>query len=199
MTSLILRHSTATAGQESRLAAAAFVVLVGLTMSPILLAEIPASVDFPNHLARMSVLSRDGTAAAHPLYQTTWALYPNLAMDLGVPLLGRWIGIEAAAKLFYVVSQLLVISGALALELAVKRRFQIAGLFAPISLQHPLRLGLRELPVRARTCALGDRRLALATGSAARCAICDPCGDHGASLREPSIRPRPVRLRHRRS
>ncbi len=75
----------------------------------------------------MFILARDGTAQAQPYYEVHWAIIPNLAMDLAVPRLGRLIGVETAARLFYLVSQILIVSGAMAIERAVKGRVQIAG------------------------------------------------------------------------
>jgi hypothetical protein len=87
-------------------------------------------VDYNNHLARMFVLARDGTAQAHPYYQVTWSLVPNLAMDLIVPGIGRHIGVEVANRLFYLLSQILIVTGAMVLERTVKGRLQIAGFVA---------------------------------------------------------------------
>jgi hypothetical protein len=101
---------------------------------PTLLVPIPAMVDYPNHLARMFVLARDGTSAAHPYYDVRWAMYPNLAMDLLVPPIGRVVGVETAARLFLLVSQLLIVSGSTVLELVVKRRLQLATLVATLFL-----------------------------------------------------------------
>jgi hypothetical protein len=109
---------------------AIFAVLFFLALCPILLVDIPAAVDYPNHLARMSVLSRDGTPAANPHYHVAWGLYPNLAMDLIVPPLARLMRVETATRLFYLASQVLVVTGSVAIELAVKRRFEIAGFIA---------------------------------------------------------------------
>lgn len=118
-----LRHA-------DRVPAAVFAVLLVLALLPVLMVDIPAGVDYPNHLARMSILARDGTPAANPYYETAWGFYPNLALDLIVPPLARLIGVETATRLFYLVAQLLVVSGAVAIELAVKRRFEIAGFAA---------------------------------------------------------------------
>ena len=108
--------------------------LLALALGPIFAVDLPAMLDYPNHLARMYVLSRDGTAAANPFYQVTWTLNTNLVMDLVVPPLARFIGVEAAAKTFYFVSQLLLISGALLLERVVKGRVQLAPLAAAMFL-----------------------------------------------------------------
>ena len=112
-----------------------FALLLIAAVMPVLWPNLPpAMVDYNNHLARMFVLARDGTAQAHPYYQVTWSLIPNLAMDLIVPGIGRYIGVEMANRLFYLLSQLLIVTGAMALEYAVKRRLQIAGFVALIFL-----------------------------------------------------------------
>jgi hypothetical protein len=95
-----------------------------------LLTPIPAMVDYVNHLARMYILSQNGTADANPYYEVAWALYPNLAMDLLVPQMARLTGVENATRLFLLLSQLLIIGGAVALEGVVKRRIQLAGFAA---------------------------------------------------------------------
>jgi hypothetical protein len=51
-------------------------------------------------------------------------------MDLLVPRVGRLIGVETAARLFYLLSQILIVTGAMALERAVKGRVHIAGFVA---------------------------------------------------------------------
>jgi hypothetical protein len=107
-----------------------FAILLCATLGPVFLTPIPAMVDYPNHLARMYILSAAGTPDANPYYQTHWALYPNLAMDLVVPLFARLTGVETATRLFLLVSQLLIVGGALTLEIVVKGRAQIAGFVA---------------------------------------------------------------------
>jgi hypothetical protein len=107
-----------------------FAVLLGLSLGPVLLTPIPAMVDYPNHLARMYILSAAGTPDANPFYQTAWALYPNLAMDLIIPQLARLIDVENATRLFLLLSQMLIVSGAAVLERAAKGRMQISGFAA---------------------------------------------------------------------
>ncbi|HET7803465.1 MAG TPA: hypothetical protein VFL53_04430, partial [Pseudolabrys sp.] len=47
-----------------------FTLLFAAAVTPILWPGLPpAMVDYNNHLARMFVLARDGTAQAHPYYQ----------------------------------------------------------------------------------------------------------------------------------
>lgn len=109
---------------------AVFTALFALALLPVLSTTIPAMVDYPNHLARMIVLARDGTPAAQPFYRVTWAFSPNLAMDLVVPPLARWMSVEAATRLFLLACQVLTVTGACAIELAVKRRFEASGFLA---------------------------------------------------------------------
>lgn len=111
-----------------------FAVLALAAFCPVLLVPIPAMMDYPNHLARMYLLSRAGAADANPFYQIAWAAYPNLAMDLIVPPLGWLIGVETATRCFYLLSQIMVVTGAIAIERIVKNRFHIAGFVALIFL-----------------------------------------------------------------
>lgn len=120
------------------LPALVLVACLGLAaLLPTLLVEIPALVDYPNHLARMSILARDGTPAAHPYYQVTWALYPNLAMDLIVPMLARWMDVVTATKLFYGAAQGLILSGTIAVGYVVQRQIVLPALGATLFLYAP--------------------------------------------------------------
>src|ERR1700722_15458298 len=107
-----------------------FALLAAASLLPVLLTPIPAMVDYPNHLARMYILIQNGTPHANPHYEVAWALYPNLAMDLLVPQMARLISVENAARLFLLLSQLLIVGGALVLERVMKGRVQLAGFAA---------------------------------------------------------------------
>jgi hypothetical protein len=110
---------------------AVFILLFLAALAPILWFNIPAAmVDYPNHLARMFILSRDGGTHEHQYYQVNWSFIPNLAMDLLVPRVGRLIGVETADRLFYLLSQILIVTGAMAIERVVKGRLHIAGFVA---------------------------------------------------------------------
>src|SRR6516225_7942873 len=98
-----------------------------VAISPVWLISVPAISDFFNHLARMYVLVADGTADANPYYQVRLALYPNLAMDLIVPSLAHFMNVLLAAKIFLMICQLLIITGAMAIEYVVKRKHEFAG------------------------------------------------------------------------
>jgi hypothetical protein len=107
-----------------------FSLLAAASLLPVLLTPIPAMVDYPNHLARMYILSGSGTPEANPYYDVAWALYPNLAMDLLVPRMAALIGVEHATRVFLLLSQLLIVSGAVFLERVVKGRIALAGFAA---------------------------------------------------------------------
>jgi hypothetical protein len=117
-------------GSDRSVAIVVFAVLAAASLLPVLLTPIPAMVDYPNHLARMYILSQNGMPDANPYYEVAWALYPNLAMDLLVPQMARLVSVENATRLFLLLSQLLIVGGALVLERVVKGRVQLAGFAA---------------------------------------------------------------------
>jgi len=100
--------------------------VLGLTLAT----PIPALSDFLNHLARMHLLVAENLGDPSPYYAAAWGFYPNLAMDLIVPHLARWMEVDMAARLFVALAQALTLSGAVAIEFAVKRRFEYAGFVA---------------------------------------------------------------------
>ena len=113
-------------------------ILVGLLFAasvvPVLSVEIPAMIDYVNHLARMHLLVDAAAGRPNPAYEIDWRLYPNLAVDLIVPVAARFVSVETAVRLFLLVSQTLVVSGAIALELKVRGRHQLSGFAALIAL-----------------------------------------------------------------
>ena len=64
-------------------------ILVGLLFAasvvPVLSVEIPAMIDYVNQLARMHLLVDAAARRPNPAYQIDWRLYPNLAVDIIVP------------------------------------------------------------------------------------------------------------------
>jgi len=117
-------------GSDRSIAIVVFALLAAASLLPVLLTPIPAMVDYLNHLARMYVLSQNGTPDANPYYEVAWALYPNLAMDLMVPRMARLISVENATRLFLLLTQLLIVGGALVLERVVKGRVHLGGFAA---------------------------------------------------------------------
>lgn len=100
-----------------------------LVSIPFLAVEIPALVDYPNHLARMRVLADLAESPAlRELYRVDWAPMSNLAMDLFVPVLAPLLGLEASGKLFVVASLALIVAGTLLTQFALHRSLTAAGL-----------------------------------------------------------------------
>src|SRR5947199_6511955 len=117
-----------------KLAWGAIILLAAFSLLPTLLVDIPAMADYLNHLARMHLLVDAGTANANPYYEISFALYPNLAMDLIVPQLARFMDVERATRFFFLGAQLLIIIGAVTLECTIKGRHEIAGFSALLAL-----------------------------------------------------------------
>src|ERR1700745_421101 len=78
-----------------------FALLFVAAITPTLLVPIPAMEDYLDHLGRMYVLAAASTTNANPYYQISWGLYPDLAMDLIVPQLARFMDVETAGKIFF--------------------------------------------------------------------------------------------------
>jgi hypothetical protein len=101
----------------------AYLVLGAFTLSPLLWVHIPPLVDYPVHLARMSVLLHDGDGSAVATnYVAHWHLLPNLGMDLVVPVLAQLMPLELAGKLFVALSMSLAAIGTVTLHRALYGR-----------------------------------------------------------------------------
>jgi hypothetical protein len=98
-------------------ASAAYVVLGGLVLSPLLWVSVPPLVDYPNHLARMWVLVHGSEN-----YVANWQLIPTLAMDLVVPALALIMPVETAGRVFIAISMALPVIGCLTLHRALHGR-----------------------------------------------------------------------------
>ncbi len=118
-----------------RVATCAVILLGAASLLPTLLVDIPAMADYLDHLARMYVLTDAGTPNENPYYEVLFALYPNLAMDLAVPQLAKFTSVENATRMFFLLAQVLVITGAIAVELAAKQRHELAAFAALLTLQ----------------------------------------------------------------
>jgi hypothetical protein len=86
-----------------------FAVLLALAAVPVLSTALPPLFDYPNHLARMHLLTEGGDA----FYEVRWAALPNLAEDLIVPPLARLMPLDLAGKLFVVMIFALLAGGTL--------------------------------------------------------------------------------------
>jgi hypothetical protein len=95
--------------------AALFATLALLACLPVLFCETLPLIDYPNHLARMHILSAlPSSARLQNYYAIVWQPLPNLAMDLVVPALAHWLPLAWAGKVF-VAAILCLMSGGAAL------------------------------------------------------------------------------------
>src|SRR5690348_14001277 len=91
-------------------------LLFAFSLIPVLSVDMPAMNDYPNHLTRMYLLT---TPTVNPFYQINWKLNPYIAMDLIIPQLAHVMSVETATKSFYIASQCLIFTGAIAAEYAM--------------------------------------------------------------------------------
>ncbi|MDB5599655.1 MAG: hypothetical protein JWN71_1699 [Xanthobacteraceae bacterium] len=108
-----------------------FFVLTLLTSIPVWTHPLPPLSDYVNHLSRMHViaaLERDPLLAR--FYQVNWQIVPNLAMDLIVPVIGRFVNIYLAGQIFTVLIFVNIMSGTLALNRALFGRWSAVPLIA---------------------------------------------------------------------
>jgi hypothetical protein len=124
--------------------AALFALLAILASLPVLLCETLPLIDYPNHLARMHILSALPTSARlQSYYETVWRPLPNLAMDLTVPPLTRWLPLAWAGKAFVVATLCLMSGGAAVLHRVLFGRWSAWALLAFLLLyDHTLLWGL---------------------------------------------------------
>lgn len=109
----------------------AFLGLYLLTALPIVRADLPPLVDYPNHLARMHVLiDQPRSAALQQYYEIRWRPMPNLAMDLTVPLLARIMPLDWAGKVFILIFLTLLPAGTALIHRVATGQWSVWPLFA---------------------------------------------------------------------
>jgi hypothetical protein len=101
-------------------------LLIAAMLFPLLVVEVPALIDYPNHLARAHILA---TIQENPLlqerYTADWRLVPNLGMDLVVVPLSSFVSIFTAGRLFLALTLLSVVGGTLALHRVLHGRVSL--------------------------------------------------------------------------
>ena len=105
------------AGHRRWVIALAHALLIAAALLPLLVVDVPALVDYPNHLARAHILA---TASDNPVlqerYVVAWKPVPNLAMDLFVVPLASLMSSYIAGRLFIAVTLLSIVAGTLSLH-----------------------------------------------------------------------------------
>jgi hypothetical protein len=111
--------------------AALFVILALIACLPVLVCETLPLIDYPNHLARMHILSEvPSSVRLQNYYAIVWQPIPNLAMDVIVPMLTRWLPLAWAGKAFVVAALCLMAGGAAVLHRALFGRWSAWPLLA---------------------------------------------------------------------
>jgi hypothetical protein len=109
--------------------AAALGLAAGVLIMPLWLVHSPGMPDYPAHIAGFTLIA--GGAASQPLasfYAIHWALVPNLASELIVPLLAKLLAVETATKLFLSAAVALWVLGPAAIQRALFGRIGITPL-----------------------------------------------------------------------
>jgi hypothetical protein len=99
---------------------------IALAFIPILVSPIPPLADYPNHLARVHVLSHlDRIPELAEYYRDVTSAQPNLAFDAIVTLLSRVMPLETAGRVFVGLTVIAMVGGAFALHRALHLRASI--------------------------------------------------------------------------
>jgi hypothetical protein len=105
----------------------AFAIVAAILLIPLTLTEIPPLLDYPNHLARMEILAHGaGDPALSRMYQAEWRILPNIAIDVAMPALMRFMPLALAGKIFLAAALLLPLAGVAALHRVL---FQVRSLW----------------------------------------------------------------------
>lgn len=102
------------------IAVGAYVLLSIIAVYPIISVEVPPLVDYPNHLARIHILSAwETTPILQNNYSVHWKLAPNLAMDLILVPLSKFVPLYLLGQGFLVATLLLMVVGTVVLSKVV--------------------------------------------------------------------------------
>lgn len=104
-------EAAVSSGISGRRFAFGFLIALALSSIPLFSTILPPLLDYPNHLARMSLLAAAGDPGLAGYYRVDWAPLPDLAMDVIVPALSRALPLERAGTLFIVMIFALLAGG----------------------------------------------------------------------------------------
>ena len=102
-----------------------------LLLLPFFFIQLPPLQDYPNHLARIHVLTHiHADPGLQQYYKPQWAPLPNLAMDLMVPFLALFVPLETAGRWFCAVVLLSTPLAVTALSYALHKKLSLWPLFS---------------------------------------------------------------------
>jgi len=90
-------------------AAASLILLV--LLAPFLIVDVPAILDYPNHLARFYILAHANDPVLSRMYAAHWAPLPNIGMDLIGASLFRVLPVHVAGRVLLALSLVAPLAG----------------------------------------------------------------------------------------
>lgn len=101
-------------------------VLSAIAILPIVVVRLPPILDYPNHMARMHVLSAlDHAPALARYYVVAWSPIPDLGADIVVPVIAAVMPVEDAMRLFLGLVLLGLATGCVALHRVAFQRWSL--------------------------------------------------------------------------
>lgn len=94
--------------------------------APLWCVASPPMPDYPAHLASFYLIN----GGASQYYRVQWAFLPNLAGEAVVPLLGKFLPLEIATKLFLSIAVAMWVFGPVAIQRALFGRIGLGGIIA---------------------------------------------------------------------
>jgi hypothetical protein len=105
---------------------AAVALMSAVLLGPLLIADVPPILDYPNHLARFALLAAGPEdPVLGPMFTPHWAVIPNLASDVIGPLLLRLLPVHIAGRCLLGGVLLLNLAGVLALHRSLFGRYSL--------------------------------------------------------------------------
>ena len=105
-----------------RLILITYIALLIIALIPIWSFKYPPLQDYPNHMARMFIISNiKDNLFLQEFYDVRFAVLPNLSMDIIVPTLSIFFPLEISGKLMLSLTFITLTSGSLLLNLALFR------------------------------------------------------------------------------
>lgn len=90
---------------------AAALLITGVLVSPFLVVDVPAVLDYPNHLARFYILARPNDPFLSRMYAAHWSVLPNVGIDLIGQTLLRILPVHVAGRILLALSLLAPLIG----------------------------------------------------------------------------------------
>lgn len=99
-----------------------FTLCLAIILAPFALIEYPPLLDYPNHLARLFILTHPDEPPLDAYYRIAWAPIPNLGFDAVGFALAQLMPVETAGRVFLGVALALLLSAPLAVHRALYGR-----------------------------------------------------------------------------